>query len=235
MDFTRVLPEGFTVTLPAAPTRSGYIFLGWCGSGVTYGAGEVVTVGGDVDFVPSWCSLPLLVEPEPEPEQSEPAAVFADVSEGDWFFEAVEYVSSAGLMQGVAPGQFAPDVGLSRAMFWTVLARAEGVDTDAGALWYSCAQEWAADCGISDCTEPEASITREQLVTMLYRLCGEPGDSDALDAAPDSGAVSSWAREAMAWALELGLIEGDETGAIRPADTATRAEAAAILMRLAQN
>ena len=120
-------------------------------------------------------------------------------------------------------------------MFWTVLARAEGVDTDAGALWYSCAQEWAADCGISDCTEPEASITREQLVTMLYRLCGEPGDSDALDAAPDSGAVSSWAREAMAWALELGLIEGDETGAIRPADTATRAEAAAILMRLAQN
>lgn len=234
VDFTRVLPEGFTVTLPAAPTRSGYIFLGWCGSGATYGAGDVVTVVGDVDFVPSWCSLPLLVEPEPEPEQSEPAAVFADVSEGDWFFEAVEYVSSAGLMQGVAPGQFAPDAELSRAMFWTSLARAEGVDTDAGALWYSSSQEWAAACGISDCTEPEADITREQLVTMLYRLCGEPGNSAALDA-PDSGAVSSWAREAMAWALELGLIEGDETGAIRPADTATRAEAAAILMRLAQN
>ncbi len=52
MDFTRVLPEGFTVTLPAARTRSGYIFLGWCGSGATYGAGDVVTVVGDVDFVP---------------------------------------------------------------------------------------------------------------------------------------------------------------------------------------
>ena len=70
---------------------------------------------------------------------------------------------------------------------------------------------------------------------MLYRLCGEPGASAALNAVPDSGDVSVWAREAMAWALELGLIEGDETGAIRPADTATRAEAAAILMRLAQN
>lgn len=233
VDFTRVLPEGFTVTLPAAPSRSGYIFLGWCGGGVTYGAGEVVTVGGDVDFVPIWGSLPTLVEPEPE--HSGPEAVFADVSEADWFFEAVEYVSSAGLMRGVAPGQFAPDSELSRAMFWTSLARAEGVDTDAGALWYSSSQEWAAASGISDCTEPEASITREQLVTMLYRLCGEPRDSAALDAAPDSGAVSSWARGAMAWALELGLIEGDETGAIRPADTATRAEAAAILMRLAQN
>lgn len=235
VDFTRVLPEGFTVTLPAAPSRSGYIFLGWCGSGVTYGAGEVVTVGSDVDFVPIWGSLPILVEPEPEPEQSKPAAVFADVSEADWFFEAVEYVSSAGLMRGVAPGQFAPDAELSRAMFWTSLARAEGVDTDAGALWYSSSQEWAAACGISDCTEPEADITREQLVTMLYRLCGEPGASAALNAVPDSGDVSVWAREAMAWALELGLIEGDETGAIRPADTATRAEAAAILMRLAQS
>lgn len=234
VDFTRVQPEGFTVTLPAAPSRSGYIFLGWCGGGVTYGAGEVVTVEGDVDFVPIWGSLPILVEPEPEPEHSGPEAVFADVSEADWFFEAVEYVSSAGLMRGVAPGQFAPDSELSRAMFWTSLARAEGVDTDAGALWYSSSQEWAAASGISDCTEPEADITREQLVTMLYRLCGEPVASAALDAAPDSGAVSAWAREAMAWALELGLIEGDETGAVRPADTATRAETAAILMRLAQ-
>ena len=161
--------------------------------------------------------------------------MFADVSEADWFFEAVEFVSSAGLMRGVAPGQFAPDAELSRAMFWTSLARAEGVDTDAGALWYSSSQEWAAACGISDCTEPEADITREQLVTMLYRLCGEPGASAALNAVPDSGDVSVWAREAMAWALELGLIEGDETGAIRPTDTATRAEAAAILMRLAQS
>lgn len=110
------------------------------------------------------------MEPEPEPEQSEPAAVFADVSEGDWFFEAVEYVSSAGLMQGVAPGQFAPDVGLSRAMFWTVLARAEGVDTDARSALVLLRSGMAADCGISDCTEPEASITREQLVR-CYTAC----------------------------------------------------------------
>lgn len=170
-------------------------------------------------------------EPEETPaEPVTPAPVYTDVSAGDWCYEAVEYVSSEGLTDGVSEGEFAPGATLTRAMVWTILARAEGVDTGSGSSWYAAAHSCAAAKGVSDGEQPGGAITREQLVTMLYRLAGEPETTGELTA-PDAASVSSWAKAAMIWAMENGLIEGDETGAVNPGATATRAQAAALLAR----
>lgn len=99
-----------------------------------------------------------------------------------------------------------------------------------GSSWYAAAHSCAAAKGVSDGEQPGGAITREQLVTMLYRLAGEPETTGELTA-PDAASVSSWAKTAMIWAMENGLIEGDETGAVNPGATATRAQAAALLAR----
>lgn len=213
--------------LPAAPSKSGYIFLGWSCNGETYKAEQTVKVTGNMVFTAVWGNLPDVSEPE---EQPEPELPFYDVTKGDWFYDAVKYVYYADLMDGVDVGVFAPNDTLTRAMVWTIIARAEGVDTSGGATWYAKAQDWVVGKGISDGTEPNAPITREQLVTMLWRLAGEPALGSGINA-PDAGSVSSWAQQAMSWAMYTGLIEGDENGAVTPAATATRAQAAAIMMR----
>lgn len=155
---------------------------------------------------------------------------FTDVAPGAWYYDAVAYVSENGLMNGVDTGIFDPDGSLTRAMVWTILARIEGADTEGGETWYAKARDWAMEAGVSDGTDAMGAITREQLVTMLWRSRGEPG-VDFLLTAHDADSISSWAYEAMRWAVSEGIIEGDENGFISPAATATRAQAAAIIMR----
>lgn len=161
------------------------------------------------------------------------ALVFSDVPAGSWYYDAVAYVSENGLMNGVDAGTFDPNGTLTRAMVWTILARLEGVDTEGGASWHAKAQAWAMESGVSDGEDPMGAITREQLVTMLWRYSGAPG-VEFLLTAPDAGKISSWAMDAMRWAVSEGIIEGDETGAVNPTGSATRAEAAAIFMRFAE-
>lgn len=155
---------------------------------------------------------------------------FTDVAPGAWYYDAVAYVSENGLMNGVDTGIFDPDGSLTRAMVWTILARIEGADTEGGETWYAKARDWAMETGVSDGTDAMGAITREQLVTMLWRSRGEPV-VDFLLTARDADRISSWAYEAMRWAVSEGIIEGDENGFISPAATATRAQAAAIIMR----
>ncbi len=155
---------------------------------------------------------------------------FTDVAPGAWYYDAVAYVSENGLMNGVDTGIFDPDGSLTRAMVWTILARIEGADTEGGETWYAKARDWAMETGVSDGTDAMGAITREQLVTMLWRSRGEPG-VDFLLTARDADSISSWAYEAMRWAVSEGIIEGDENGFISPAATATRAQAAAIIIR----
>lgn len=110
-----------------APSKSGYIFLGWSYNGSTYAPGDVVPIDGPMTVKAVWGSLPSVSEPEETPaEPVTPAPVYTDVSAGDWYYEAVEYVSSEGLMDGVSEGEFAPGATLTRAMVWTILARDEG-------------------------------------------------------------------------------------------------------------
>ena len=155
---------------------------------------------------------------------------FADVASGAWYYDAVSYVYANGLMEGVSDTAFEPDGGMTRAMVWAILARIDGV-TVTGDNWAETARAWAMAEGVSDGENASGAVTREQLVTMLWRYAGEPEAAAGLTGWADAASVSDWAETAMAWSVGKGVIEGDELSRLAPADSATRAQCAAILMR----
>lgn len=160
---------------------------------------------------------------------------FSDVPVGHWAKEAISYASGKGLLNGVGNGAFDPEATTTRATLVTILARLDGVDTNGGETWYSKGTDWAVSKGISDGTNPDAPISREQFVTMLYRYAGQPAVAgNALGGFADGQAVSDWAIPAMEWAVATGLMTGRTDGTLDPTGTATRAEAAALLMRYCQ-
>ncbi|MDR1821042.1 MAG: S-layer homology domain-containing protein, partial [Oscillospiraceae bacterium] len=170
--------------------------------------------------------------PEPEKPWASP---FIDVAAGDWFYKYVEYAYKNKLMSGVGGGRFDPNGQLTRAMVVTILANSAGADISGGETWWSKAREWGMTNGVTDGTSMESPITREQLVTMLKNYARFSGlDTSAradLSKYTDGGAVSFWAVEPMQWAVAVGLITGKSATEIAPADGATRAEAATILMK----
>lgn len=159
------------------------------------------------------------------------AVAFTDVPAGHWAAEAVSFTGSRGLFSGTEQGSFSPEVSLSRAMLFTVLARLEGVETEGGEYWYSKAQDWAAASGISDGSVPEAAITREQLITILHRYAGQPAAAGAGRSFADSGDIAPWAQEAMDWAVHADILNGTQDNRLEPDGAATRAEVSAMLMR----
>ena len=160
------------------------------------------------------------------------AEPFADVEPGDWFYEAVSYVYANGMMQGESATLFNPDAQMTRAMVWATLARLDG-ETVTGAGWIEAARAWAVASGVSDGTNANGYITRQELVTMLYRYAGSPDASGSLAGFTDAGSVAAWAADAMAWAVNSGIISGMTEDTIVPAGNATRAQCAAIFMRYA--
>ena len=223
------------------PGKSGYAFLGWSGSdGKTYAGTDTVTVTSDITLTASWVRHPdteYVPEPE-EPEEPEvPAFPFYDVPTSAWYYTAVKYVYDNKLMDGVDTYVFAPNDTLTRAMVWTIIARMSGVDTTGGNTWYAKAQEWVITNGISDGENPTAAITRQELVTMLYRYAQikgydvSVGESTNILSYVDATSISEYAMSAFQWACGSGLTEGDENGALTPLATATRAQAAAMIMR----
>ncbi len=214
-----------------APTKPGYIFMGWkCSDGHTHQAGEVITVEKDMTFTAVWSALPDIEPGEPD-EPDVPDFPFTDVSVNAWYYEAVKYVYENGIMNGMDRYSFQPNGTLTRAMIWTMLARFDGVDTEGGANWYAKAQEWATATGVSDGENPTGEVTREQLITMLWRYAGSPTYTADLSGYVDTADISSWAGQAMCWAVATGVIEGDENSALTPKADTTRAQAAAMLMR----
>lgn len=156
---------------------------------------------------------------------------FDDVADNYWGAEAVDFAVSRELFAGTSATTFAPDTAMTRAMIVTVLARFEGVDTTTGSTWYEAGQQWAMENGVSDGTNMDASLTREQLATMLWRYAGSPSVSDNLSGYTDADTVSSYAQQAMAWCVEHGIIGGTTTTTLSPQGPATRAQVATILMR----
>lgn len=230
---------GETVTIKAG-SRSGYRFAGWVTEDVVLddpnsAATTFIMPEKDVTVRAKWILVPGTgtggVKPPINTEPVQPDTTFTDVKVGDWYEEAVAYVAEEGLMTGVGNGKFNPDGAVTRAMVWTVLARMAGENTDGGATWYSKAQSWAMRTGVSDGTNPMAGITREQLAAMLYRFEGSPKVSGNLNAYPDASQVSDWAVDALVWATQTGLING-MNGKLSPSTGATRAQLAAMLMRL---
>ena len=159
-------------------------------------------------------------------------AVFAD-AKGHWAQNAIENTVAEGLFSGVTDTSFAPNTSATRGMLMTVLARYAGKDTTGSTPWYEKGMEWAKTNGVSDGTNPNANITREQLVTMLYRYAGSPTANGKRDNFSDSASVSSYAENAMQWAVANGIVNGSN-GKLNPQNNATHAEVAAILMRFCE-
>lgn len=161
--------------------------------------------------------------------------VFRDVPAEFWGADAIGFVTSRELFGGTGENIFSPDANMSRAMMVTVLARLEGVDTTDGSVWYEAGREWAMEAGISDGSNMEGSLTREQLAAMLYRYaeykgCRMDREDAALEAFADAETVSDWAEEPMSWATTAGILTGTN-GALKPQGNATRAQVAAMLQR----
>jgi|GEM_PF-401681 len=157
---------------------------------------------------------------------------FQDVASSAWYGDSVRFVTARELFQGTGAEAFAPDLPMNRAMLLTVLYRLDGqkYGTD-GATWYSAAADWAMEVGISDGTNLDAAISREQLAVILYRYAGVQETEHTVPTRSDAGEVSGWASEAMAWAVETGILSGKPDGRLAPQDSASRAEVAAMLMR----
>lgn len=173
---------------------------------------------------------------------------FRDLEPNAWYTEAVRYAYESGMMNGTGDGLFSPNATTTRATVVTLLHRAERTpeakgetfsDVTEGA-WYAKAVAWASANkivnGMGDGTfRPDDVITREQFATILYRYASFKGVDVSkmaeLSRYPDAGDISEFARTAMAWAVEVGLIAGTDGGRLDPLGGATRAQAATILMR----
>lgn len=162
--------------------------------------------------------------------------LFSDVQADAWYIPAAQYVVDNGLMEGTDKG-FEPNTNVSRAMMVTILHRVAGAPAQTGAnkdIWYGEALAWGMDAGITDGTNPESIVTREQIAALLYRYAGAEAAEADLSAFSDADSISAWAKDAMDWAVANGLFTGKTGGVLDPQGSATRAEAAALLMRFAQ-
>ncbi len=241
---------GATVTLTATPDE-GYA-VGTITVTDRFGDAVKVTENADGTYTFTMPNGQVTVKATfVETEEPAPAEPFPDVDENDWFYDEVVYVYENGLMNGVENNQFAPNTATNRAMLATILYRLAGQPDVSGDLpftdvaagqWYTSAVLWAAQNGIvnglgENTFAPMNTLTREQLVTMLYRYAEAAGyDVSAaadLSGYPDAGKVQTYAQKAMSWAVAEGIVEGMD-GNLNPAGNATRAQIATILMRFCE-
>ena len=196
-------------------------------------------------FITAGAAAVLLAMPMPAQAAAEK---FTDVPPGAWYYDAVDYATDEGLFNGTGPATFDPEGGMTRGMFVTVLANKtdgfvasrykEPVFSDVPAnQWYAPPVGWASQNklvgGVGNGRfAPQDSVTREQIAKILYDYAQQTGNDTSAEASSlqgfaDAGKVSSWARQAMAWAATHGVIKGDG-GRLAPQGTATRAQVAQI-------
>ena len=171
--------------------------------------------------------------------------LFIDIAPDAWYKDAVQYAYDNGLMTGVSDTEFAPEATTTRAMIVSILARLEGVEraeaagfADVNDEWYATAVNWAANVGVVNDYEdntfrPNQPITREQLAAILMNYASYKGEdvSSRADLTTYTDQPSTWATEAMSWAVAEGLISGVTADTLQPQGAATRAQVAAILQR----
>lgn len=158
---------------------------------------------------------------------------FTDVPGSYWGSEYIDFVTSREIFSGTGGNIFSPDASMTRGMIVTVLAAYDGADTSSnGGAWYEAGRQWAMANGISDGTNMDSALTREQLAVMLWNYAGKPA-AGSLSGYTDAASVSDWAVQAMAWCVEQGIISGMD-GGLNPQGTATRAQVATMLMQFCQ-
>ena len=175
-----------------------------------------------------------------------PLTAYEDLSTDRWYHLYVDYVLNRSYMVGTEPGRFEPDTIMTRAQMVTLLSRIDGsaplgtgvkFDDVKATAWYAAPVAWAAEHGVGlgygdGCFGPGDELTREQLAVMLYRYADAAAAGTAeLSRYADGGMVSPWAAEAMRWAVEAGILEGNDKGLLLPRGSASRAEAAAMIYR----
>lgn len=227
--------KGTTIKLKDyVPIREGYTFAGWyLDADLTEKVTEV-TLNASTSIYAKWTKNGM---------------PFTDVKVGSWYYDAVAFVYENGLMQGTSAMRFSPDSSLTRAMLAQILYNRAGKPTvkDKSAFtdvandaWYADAVIWAYGEGIVSGVgggkfAPDASITREQLAAMLYRAAGSPEVQETTLTFNDASKVSSYAKSAICWAVEEGIVTGKGGNRLDPTGTATRAEVAQMLARFEQS
>ena len=146
-----------------------------------------------------------------------------------WAKDAIDFVSARGLVNGMNDSIYAPDASTTRAQLWTILARQNNADLTGGATWFENAQNWAKEKGISDGMNPNGTINRAQMVTMLWRAMGQPAAGSA--ASFTDVPTDSYYAQAVAWAVENGITAGVGGGRFDPNATCTRAQIVTFLYR----
>ena len=239
------------------PEKEGYKFVGWYADKDFDKKIDEVYLTQDTTVYAKWEKIEEEVPEEPDEteEIKETETIsFLDVKESDWFYEAVSYAVENGLMSGMSEDIFAPNTPLTREMLAVVLYNVEGQpeSTEAntftdvkGDMWYTDAILWANENGIVAGYDNGAYgvgdlITREQFATILYRYAQFKGYDTtqggmAVREFSDYENISDYARPAMAWAVNAGIMGGMDDGTLMPQGKATRAEAATMLMNFCEN
>ena len=220
------------------PVRAGYTFLGWYSDSALKNAVTSITLNRNTTVYAKW-------DKQKTPSVKNP---FTDVKPGDWFYDDVMFVYEKKLMMGTSSTLFSPNEAATRAMLATILWRMEGSPAPKSSAgysdvptgqWYSDAIAWATEKGIFEgygngTFGPNDPITREQLAAIFYRYASHKGyDTSAvgsLEQFSDKDKASSWALDALKWAIGSGLMNG-KGDTLDPTGTATRAEIAAMLHR----
>lgn len=227
------------------PTREGYEFTGWYADEDLTEKITSIRLTRNTTVYAGWEEI----KENPGTGFENP---FTDVSENDWFYDDVMFVFINELMIGTSDTTFTPYGTTTRAMVATTLWRMDGspepegensfTDVENG-KWYTEAITWAHENGITvgygdNLFGTNDPVTREQLAAFFYRYAEYKGYdttiTDSLDRFIDKDDVSDWAKDAMAWAIGYGLIEGRENNVLDPKDNATRAEFAAMLHRFCE-
>ena len=230
--------KGATITLTLSPDK-GYKLDKLT---VTDGSGKSVSTVKKSDTVYTFtmpASAVTVGVSYAKADETPSKTTFNDVSANDWFASAVDYVTGKGMMNGTAANTFSPKANTTRGMLMTVLARHAGEDTTGGSVWYEKGMNWAKANSVSDGTNPQVNITREQLAAMLYRYAQnkkyDVSGAKSLDGYTDAQSVSSYAVPALQWANAAGVVTGKSGSKLDPKGYATRAEVAAMLMRFCEN
>lgn len=243
---------GFTLTLtaPLGEDNAGY----WANlyhydedtEAMNFEAAAEIGADGSVSLPLSHASQYAIVIDDHSHSATDVSEIFTDVPANHWAQAAIQYVYAGGLMTGVSDSEFAPEATTTRAMIVSMLARMENVTSaaDAGFTdvaaddWYATAVNWAAANGIvngisDDTFAPNDPITREQLAAMLMNYAQWKGQdtSARADLSGYSDAPSTWASEAVQWAVAEGLLAGVTDDELQPQGQATRAQVAAIMQR----
>lgn len=171
-----------------------------------------------------------------EEEDTAPAPAtpsFSDVPSSFWAYEQIRWVAEQGIMGGYANGTFGADNNTTRQALWMVLGRLSGeLDTNST---MAEAREWAIANNVSDGTNPGNAMSRQQMVTMLYRYAQMKGyatnGSTELSTYPDAAGVASYAQDALSWAVANGVVTGTTDGRLNPEGTASRAHFAVFMYR----